>query len=459
MSAERVGRPTYVAAGCLAVAVFIAAIVVAATSSGRHGRTTAPTPTATTPVASTGLTFGVFGTGPELAAYRSIVATYNRTAAAPVQLRTYADAAALETAVTASTGAPDVYLLPRSGLAQVMAAHRNRPVQELLSDRGISLGDDYSRDAVTAFSADDDLQCMPYTVSPMVIYYNTDLIDLDAMRRRGMNVPPIDRSSFSLDEFRVLARYAARDGDAGLAIDPTLRGLAPFVYSGGGQVFDSATTPTSLALGRGSSVSALRSTLEILRDARLTLTSSQLDAHSAVEWFERGRVGMIAGFRGLVPQLRATRGLHFDVLPMPAIGSNRTVGDFTGVCLMAGHPDHLAAAADFLAYLVGDRAMTTLARVGSVQPADLRVAYGAAFQQPNEQPAHASVFTETLRNIVAAPLGVPFDDLETLVDPDLKALMYQPGDLGDLGQRLDAIDLASAKLLGPLASASADATP
>lgn len=454
MSSERVGRPTYVTAGCLAVAVVLASIVVAATSSAHHARTRQPAPVVTTPVPGGELTFGVFGTGPELAAYRSIVATYNRTATVPVHLRTYADAAALQTDVVTGTDAPNVYLLPRSGLADVMAAHRNRPVQDLLSDRGISLGDDYSRDAVTAFSADDDLQCMPYTVSPMVIYYNTDLIDLDAMRRRGMNVPPVDRSSFSLDEFRVLARYASRDGDAGLAIDPTLRGLAPFVYSGGGQVFDSTTTPASLALGQGGSVNALRSTLEILRDARLTLTSTQLDAHSAVEWFERGRVGMIAGFRGLVPQLRRTQGLHFDVLPMPAIGSSRTIGELTGACLLTRHRDQLSAAADFLAYLVGDRAMTTLAKVGSVQPADLRVAYSGAFQQPNQQPAHASVFTETLRNIVAPPLGVPWDALETLVDSDLKALMYQPGDLGDLGQRLDAIDLASERILGPLASAS-----
>ncbi|HWU22857.1 MAG TPA: extracellular solute-binding protein [Nocardioides sp.] len=458
MSSERVGRPTYVAAGCLALAVVIASIVVAATSSGGHGGRGPTTPTPTTTTVSGDLTFGVWGTAAELAAYRSIVATYNATGPAePVRLETYADAAALESAV-AGEDAPSVYLLPRSGLGEVMAAHRNQPLQDLLSDRGVSLGDDYSRDAITAFSADDDLQCMPYTVSPMVIYYNTDLIDLDAMRRRGMNVPPIDRSSFTLDEFRGVARYAARDGMAGLAIEPTLRGLAPFIYSGGGQLFDNTTTPTSLALGRGGSANALRSTLEILRDARLTLTSSQLDAHTAVEWFERGRVGMIAGFRSLVPQLRMTAGLHFDVLPMPAVGSDRTVGDFTGVCLLAGHRSQRPAAADFLAYVVGDRAMATLARVGSVQPSDLRVAYAAAFQQPSQQPAHASVFTDTLRNIVAPPLGVPWDQLEGLVDPDLKALMYQPGDLGDLDERLDAIDLKSEQILVP-AAAKATASP
>ncbi|GAB4012557.1 ABC transporter substrate-binding protein [Nocardioides ultimimeridianus] len=457
MSSERVGRPTYVAAGCLALAVVVASIVVAATSSGRHaGRTPAPSPT--TAVVSGDLTFGVWGTAAELAAYRSIVATYNASGPTePVRLQTYADAAALEAAV-AGDDAPNVYLLPRSGLGEVMADHRNRPLQDLLSDRGVSLGDDYSRDAITAFSADDDLQCMPYTVSPMVIYYNTDLIDLDAMRRRGMNVPPVDRSTLTLEEFRGLARYAARDGAAGLAIEPTLRGLAPFIYSGGGQLFDNTTTPTSLALGDGGSVSALRSTLEILRDARLTLTSSQLAAHSAVQWFERGRVGMVAGFRSLVPELRRTSGLHFDVLPMPAVGANRTVGDFTGVCLLAGHRHQPARSADFLAYLVGDRAMTRLAAADSVQPSNLHVAYADSFQQPGQQPAHASVFTETLRNIVAPPLGVPWDRLEALVDPDLTALMYQPGDLGDLGQRLDAIDVESAQILAP-AAASATATP
>jgi len=287
---------------------------------------------------------------------------------------------------------------------------------------------------------------MPYTVSPMVIYYNTDLIDFDAMKARGMDVPPVTRETFTLNEFRVAAQYATRNGAAGLAIDPTLRGLAPFVYSGGGQLFNDGTAPTGLALGDGGAPNALRDTLEILRDARLTLTTAQLTQHTALQWFERGQVGMVAGFRGLVPELRQVNGLHFDVLPMPAVGANKTVGDFTGVCLLKNRHHRVATSADFLAYLVGDHAMTTLARVGSVQPSDLRVAYAPAFQQPRQEPAHASVFTETLRNIQTAPLGVPWDGLDSLVGPQLRELFTTPV-LDDLDQRLDAIDLSSEDLL------------
>ena len=43
-----------------------------------------------------------------------------------------------------------------------------------------------------AFSAANDQQCMPYGVSPMVVYYNTDLIDFDRMAQRGLDVPIAD---------------------------------------------------------------------------------------------------------------------------------------------------------------------------------------------------------------------------------------------------------------------------
>ena len=86
---------------------------------------------------------------------------------------------------------------------------------------------------------DDELQCMAYSVSPMVIYYNTDLVDFDKMERRGLDVPAADedgvRDRWTLAEFAAAAQFASRRGDRrGVWIDPTLQGLAPFIYSGGG---------------------------------------------------------------------------------------------------------------------------------------------------------------------------------------------------------------------------------
>lgn len=459
MSSERIGWPTYATAGAVAVAVLVAMLVVSGNAHVARRVTEPSTGPSTVPTTPAELTFGVWGTPREVAAYRQIAATYTRkTANADVRVKVYASPAALEKALGSDATAPSIYLLPRPDLSAVMAQKRNRPVQDLLTDRGVSLGDDYSRDAVTAFSADDDLQCMPYTVSPMVIYYNTRLIDFDRMKARGLNVPSMTGSSFTLDEFRTAARVASRvhgGHAAGVAIDPSLRSLAPFVYSGGGQLFDNETTPTSLALGQDGSTNALRQTLEVLRDPRLTLSNAQLAQRTPLQWFERGGLGMIAGYRDLVPTLRKVKGLRFDVLPMPAVGSSKTVGDFTGACLSSAEPrDEQPAAADFLTYLVGDEAMTRLARVGSLQPSDLRVAYSAAFQQPAQQPAHAIVFTNTLRYIQVPPLDVPWSRLEALVDPQLERLMYQPGDIGDLGKRLTAIDQRSQQVLAPPAGPS-----
>lgn len=463
VSDGRIGWRAYSTVGVVVAAVLVAMLIVWGHSHPeRVAHHPTADPTSTVPPAPTELTFGVWGTPQEIAAYRAMAAAYVKaTPGAKVTVKVFDSPGALAAVLRSSAPAPNVYLIPRGQLGMVMSRHRNRPLQELLADRGLNLGDDYSRNAVTAFSAEDDLQCMPYTVSPMVMYYNTDLIRFARMKAHGLNVPSMTNSSFTLDEFRTAARVAARVGGgdtAGVAIDPTIQDLAPFVLSGGGDVFDDDTDPTRLSLGSDGSTNALRQTLEVLRDPRLTLSSAQLRRHTALEWFERGRVGMIAGYRDLVPQLRAVKGLHFDVLPMPMVGSARTVGDLTGLCLSSGAPHQVQAAADFLTYLSGDAATTRLSRVGSLQPAYMRVAYSPAYQQPNRQPAHAQVFTNLLRYIQVWPLGVPWQRLERVAGPVLRQLMTTPV-LDDLDERLDALDQRSQQVLSPPPASSPSGAP
>jgi multiple sugar transport system substrate-binding protein len=451
MTDERMGWRTYATVGVVLTAVLVAMLLVAPDHPAPKAGAEPTAPVSSAPPTAVHLTFGVWGSDAEVAAYHSLAAAYElQHVGAQVEVRTYDSSEALAGAL-AGGDAPDVYLLDRADLATVMQRHLNRPLGSALIDRGINLGDDYSRDAVTAFSAADDLQCMPYTASPMVIYYNTGLIRFAKMKARGLNVPSDSNATFTLDEFRTAARVATRvhgGRAAGVAIEPSLRSLAPFVYSGGGHVFDNDAAPTRLALGDGGSADALRKTLEVLRDPRLSLSTQQLAQKSPVEWFEAGRVGMIAGFRDLVPQLRAVKGLHFDVLPMPAVGSQKTVGEFRGLCLSPGAAHPFDASADFLTYLVGDQAMSTLARTGSVQPTDLRVAYSNAFQQPRAEPANAVIFTNLLRTIQTAPLGVPWERLQTAVGPSLRQLLTTPV-LDDLDQRLATIDKRSLQILEP----------
>lgn len=442
----RMGWRTGAVVVVVAVSVLVGMMVLA-----RGAEEDEPHPKPPAKPTLTQLDFAVWGSKPEIAAYQAVVNDYNAASKdTRVTVSSWPSAESMLADVRAGKAKPDLYLLPRSELAATMAEKRNHPLLDLVNEREIPIGDDFAREAVAAFSVDDDLQCMPYTVSPMVIYYNKALVDFDAMKAQDLPVPRPDHSGWNFSEFRAAAEFASRPrvNTRGVFIEPTLRGLAPFIYSGGGQVFDDETKPTSLALGEDGATDALRQTLELLRDPRLTLSSKQLAQRSPLAWFKRGKLAMIAGFRGLTPELRAA-GTDFDVMPMPSLGANKTVGELNGVCLSPGRPSRAEASANFLSYLVDDDAVRTLVETGYIQPARLTVALTDAFRQPDQAPEHASVFTQGVRNIVLPPLMTQNHELATLVTPDLRALVLTLPDVPDLQEALAAIDEKSRALLDP----------
>ena len=129
------------------------------------------------------------------------------------------------------------------------------------------------------------------------------------MSPRSTTTDLTKRPTWSLEQFQTAAAYASRPrrGIAGFYIAPTLRGLAPFIYSGGGNVFDNDDEPTSLAFSSDDTKSALEEVLPLLRDPKLSLTPEMLSEKTPLEWFREGRLGMIAGFRDLVPGAAADR--------------------------------------------------------------------------------------------------------------------------------------------------------
>lgn len=397
------------------------------------------------------LVFAVWGNETEVAAYRDVVTAYNlESEVVDVHVEAWPDASSMLADIRSGEVTPDLYLLPRDELAETLEAERNRPLLDLLDARGVAFGDEFARDAISAFSADDNLQCMPYASSPMVIYYNTDLIDFERMAARELPVPPEDKEFWTLEMFRAAAEFATRPrkDSKGVYIQPTLRGMAPFVYAGGGQLFDDEEDPKSLALADEDSADSLRQTLEVLRDPTITLTNRQVVEKSALAWFQEGRLGMIAGFRDLTPVLRQTPDLNFDVMPMPELDDDATVGDLTGVCVAEGPQERVAQSADFLVHLLGDEAVTTMAATGSIMPTKIDIAFSDAFLQPGLEPTNARAFVNSTRSIVLPPLIDTWPELEAAVDPDLQRLLTQPL-LEDLDADLETIDEKSRTVLDP----------
>ena len=431
------------AAAAVCVAVMLA---LAACESDGGSPEPAPAPSTTNgdPVQ---LTLGVNGTEDELAAYTAVSEIFDSLYdPATVEVENWDTSADMMSAIKGGEDVPDVFLVNRDDLATLQDQHLIQPVDALLDARGVDFGDGYSRDALQAFSAEDRLQCMPYGISPMVIYYNTQLVDFDRMEKRGLEFPA-EREAWTFEMFTAAAQFASRPrgGANGVYIEPGVRTLAPFVSSGGGQVFDDEDAPTSLAFSDGDSVEAIERTLEVLRRPQLTLSKKQVEQRTPLQWFERGELGMIAGYRRLVPELRQVHGLDFDVISMPILDGLATTGDITGLCMSADAVS-TPAAADLMVHLLGTPAVERVVRAGYLVPANSEVALSEEFLQPGRLPEHSSVFNNSVRAIQMPPLLSVWPELERAVAPELHQLVEVPV-LDDLEERLTEIDEESRPVL------------
>ncbi|MCW2866093.1 MAG: hypothetical protein JWR20_281 [Marmoricola sp.] len=455
----RVQVETSVRRGIAGVAGLVAAVLVAAGCSSGAGATPKPSPSASASAPTT-VTLAVYGARPVLDTYRSLAAAFTRKhPGTVVKVLTYAthdEAVAALQEARAAGDPPDLFLADHGDLGQLEQDKALRRVDDLLSEREVDFGDGFARNGLEAFSSEAALQCMPVDVSPLVVYYNPQLIELDQLREPG-RTPVSQDTGWSLDDFAVAAAQPRAPGVRGVYVAPEVEQLAPFVWSGGGRVVDDTDKPTTTKLADGSSVSALDKLLTIVRDPGNSFGPRALQRTSALRRFEQGELGMILGYRDLVPQLRARQSLTFDVMPIPRIGSSETIGSMTGLCLSAAvkHPER---AADVLTYLVSDSSASALAATGYVMPANVAVVNDDAFLQTGQRPLHSTVFPRELRDIQLLPATTTWPTVRSAVDRALVPLFTQPQVL-PLQDRLQAIDDASVTIFNPDATPSASPTP
>jgi multiple sugar transport system substrate-binding protein len=123
------------------------------------------------------------------------------------------------------------------------------------------------------------------------------------------------------------------------------------------------------------------------------------------------------------------------------------------LCL-SQHASDVSTAADFLAYASTPGALALVSYGGYLQPANQTVALSDAFQQPQQQPKHASVFTFSVKSMVYPPAIPQWDDLELAVDPLIAKLLAGPASAVPRAAR--RVDRASYRILGPTYGPSAN---
>ncbi|WP_205471547.1 ABC transporter substrate-binding protein [Nocardioides sp. SYSU D00038] len=412
-----------------------------------------PAPTPSTPVVQqkVDLTWGVYGEPAEVDDYERVAAAWNAESdSSTVTVKIWPSRDAFVADIRAGRKLPDLFLASRRDLQMLRADELTRPVGQLLDERNVDLGDDYSRDALEAFALDRELQCMPWAVQPGVIFYNTKLVNFERMEQRGLDVPNTEtHAAWSLEQFQAAAEFATRPrrNTKGFYVEPSLFGLAPYVLSGGGRLFDSDDEPRSTAFSDEDTRSALEAVLPLLRDPLLTLSADQLARRTPLEWFQRGKLGMMAGTRSLVPELRSTPGLDFDVMPMPRVEDAATTGDFQGLCIARKAAD-VPETADFLAHVITPEQVSSVVRSGYIVPASQTVALGEDFLQPDRLPAHANVFTDSIGDMRFVPVQVDIAALAAAIGPGLRQLLTV-NVIDDLVPLTEEIDRESLRVLDP----------
>lgn len=444
MSLSHPGRPRWARTTALGATVVLLAAACTVTDAdpdaGPDAGPATPAPTATAEPVT--LRLGVHGPDGLLAAYEEMAAAYEEAnPGVRVELVTAPDHDAAMGAIERDRSAgeaPDVFLVEHGDLPTLLDEEWIQPIDELLSQRGVDFGDGYQREGMTAFSADMRLHCMPHDVSPMVVYYNTDLLDLSTIGDDPEDAPNAE-DGWTFDQFAEAARSVSTRRVKGVHVAPDLEQLAPFVWSAGGGLVDSTGDPSRLTLSEGESRDALEQVLTLLREPRVTPSREQLSRRSAVDRFTRGRLAMVLGYRSLVPRLREADDLSFDVMPLPRLGSYRTISSITGFCLSAD-TDQAEAAADLLTYVVG-AGEEIVTRAGYTLPANLDVAYSRDFSQRSLEPESAFVFNEGIRRAEHVPLGREWRAAAARAVPQLTRLLFSP--VIDLDRILERIDQAS----------------
>jgi multiple sugar transport system substrate-binding protein len=444
-----VAVPTRRRAG-IVLAVVGCAVAAGCTVSDPERRVPDPSPTQATSPAATQepvtVELAVFGSGRALGAYESLAEAFMaNNPHVTVELEKLDTAEQVVDLVRDPASAPDVFLVAQDRLPTLVAEELVHPVDGLLEEREVDFGDGYQRSGLTAFAASAALQCMPHDVSPTVVYYNRDLVDLPALETEEQPAPsPLD--GWDWEVFALAVRQAARGPADGVYLEPTLTALAPFVWSAGGEIVDDVQAPTTLTLSEGDARGALEQVLALVRDPLVTPTLSEVRRRGAVARFARGELAMIVGTRALTPRLRAAEGLDFDVMPLPSLGRFRTVTDMTGWCISSG-TDQLETAGDLLAFAVGHEGASIVAREGYVVPSNLEVANSATFDQPALPPQSSFIFIEGVRRSQPLPFVPQWPQLTAALEPTIERMFYEP--VIDLDTLLAGIDEQSRVFLAP----------
>lgn len=337
--------------------------------------------------------------------------------------------------------APDLFLINYRQFGQYAAAGALEPVGPYLEASEVLDAEDYAPVAMDAFRFGGGEQtCMPQNVSSLVVYYNADLF--------AANEVPLPEAGWTWDEFISAAETLTQDTDGdgqtdiyGVAVEPVMYRMVPFVWSAGGEVVDDLDNPTRLALDTPEAIEGIERFVSLgVNGHNVVPPAEEVAAEDDGARFMRGGAAMFLQSRREVPTLREIDGFTWDVAPLPVIDEAATVLHSDAFCMAAS--ENAGAVWSFIEYAVGEDGQFLLAETGRIVPALNSVAASAVFLegQPIEAtdspatiepqpPASNRVFIDNIPNIHRLPSLSTWPEIEDAVNAEFDQAFYEPIDI------------------------------
>ena len=370
------------------------------------------------------VTLQVAGNAEELAAYRELVAAYERETGREVGLIEVADRDAhIQKLTTAFAGGrpPAVFLVNYRNFASLAARGAIDPAGPRLDASERLRRDAFFPQPLDAFTYRGELQCMPQNVSSLVVYYNRDLF-----RAAGLDDPAPD---WTYEQFRDAARAITEPfGEDrvvrtyGVGVEPEVVRLAPFVWSAGGDLVDDPDDPGRFTLDTPEGRRGLLAFLDLQGGDRLAPYEEEVEAKPLEARFLDGELGMLLSSRREVPTFRTIDAFEWDVAPFPRLEVPASVLHSDAYCVARG--ERAAAAWRFVEFAAGPEGQRILARSGRIVPSLRAVARSPAFLDPSAPPRSDEVFLDAIPHVRKLPVASTWPEIEEAADLAIKRAYY-----------------------------------
>ncbi len=343
------------------------------------------------------ITVQLSGGDSEIAAAQELVSAFEAshpgTSVTLVPVASQGDHIAKLATSFAAGNPPDVFLINYRRLGSFA-----RP--EVIDAVDVSAAKGLYPSTVSAFTRDGQLQCLPQNASSMVIYFNTALF-----AKTGVALP---EPGWTWDDMLATARALQAKGVEAVGFETELIRLAPFVWSNGGEIVDDQAEPAKVTLDSPKAREAVQFLLDLQRTG---LDATQRAAQEPEEAFIAGRTAMLLESRRVVPSLRKTDGLDFDVVGVPKKETATSVLHSDGYCVAAKSRNRALGRA-FAEYAVSDEGATVLARTGRTVPSRQSLAESPVFLDPAAAPKSGQVYLDALPTVRAMPGAAGWNEAE-----------------------------------------------